>query len=223
MSADTILADPTSAATFGYLVTRAAPDAGCAGCPGRIVSINQTNLNLGETHIKGFDTDIRYRIPTTARGVFTLGLQGTYFYRYDLQNPLDFSFSSINGKVTGINNGVGGAIPRWRHYLSLDWRLAPWTFALVQQYQAGYEDLAGNRPPNPEHRVGDYSVFHLYGSYTGLLSKNFKLTLAIRNLFDKDPPFTNAGGRNFFQGGYDPGYADPRGRMFLVAGTYKFM
>jgi len=119
-----------------------------------------------------------------------------------------------------INNGTGGVIPRWRHFLSLDWRLAPWNLTLVQQYQRGYEDLTGNRPPNPPHHVGDYSLFHLYGSYT--MKENLRLTLGIRNLFDKNPPYSNVGGRSYFQAGYDPGYADPRGRMFLLQASYKF-
>ncbi|HSU64106.1 MAG TPA: hypothetical protein VLJ12_09600, partial [Burkholderiales bacterium] len=63
-----------------------------------------------------------------------------------------------------------------------------------------------------------------YGSYTGLANnKNLKLTFGIRNLFDKNPPYTNAGGQNYFQSGYDPGYADPRGRTFVLSATYKFM
>jgi len=53
-------------------------------------------------------------------------------------------------------------------------------------------------------------------------NKNLKLSFGIRNLFDKNPPYTNGGG-NYFQTGYDPGYSDPRGRTFLLSATYKFM
>ena len=42
------------------------------------------------------------------------------------------------------------------------------------------------------------------------------------NLFDTAPPYTNAGGQNYFQAGYDPGYADPRLRTFILSATYKF-
>jgi len=70
--------------------------------------------------------------------------------------------------------------------------------------------------------VSDYSLIHLYASYTGLFSKNLKLTAGIRNVFDRSPPYSNAGGQNYFQGGYDPGYADPRGRTFLLQANYRF-
>jgi iron complex outermembrane receptor protein len=41
-------------------------------------------------------------------------------------------------------------------------------------------------------------------------------------MFDKDPPYTNAGGQNYFQSGYDPGYADPRGRFYYGTVSYSF-
>jgi len=226
-----ILADQ---AKYGGFITRAAPDASgpCTACPGQITSIDQTNTNLGETRVQGLDVDFRHRMPTAANGVYTVGLNGTYFLNYEIQNP-DGSFSSINGQVSPITQGVGGVIPRWRHYLYLDWKLAPWNLTLAQQYQSRYadipptfEDLDPTSPTftGPKRRdVGPYSVFHFYSSYTGLFDKNLKVTFGIRNLLDTKPPFTNAGGQNFFQGGYDPGYVDPRGRTYLLTATYKFM
>jgi iron complex outermembrane receptor protein len=42
----------------------------------------------------------------------------------------------------------------------------------------------------------------------------------VKNLFDRDPPFTN---QNFTpQVGYDPAYADPRGRTFYARLSYTF-
>ena len=219
-----ILADQVK---FGSFITRAAPDSSCSGCPGQITNIAQTNTNLGETRVQGVDLDFRYRMPAAAAGVYTVGLNGTYFLKYEIQN-LDGSFSNINGMVSPIVNGNGGVIPRWRHYLYLDWKLAPWNLTLAQQYQSHYQDIPGTfdptdnplfRPPN----VRAYSVFHFSSSYTGLFDKNLKVAFGIRNLLDTKPPYTNAGGQNFFQAGYDPGYVDPRGRTYLLSATYKFM
>jgi iron complex outermembrane receptor protein len=213
---------------FGSLVTRTAgpSDPACAGCPPPITDIQQTNINFGETHVEGFDVDFRYRLPAATAGVFTFGLNGTYISKYDAQN-LDESFFSINDKVSPIVNGAGGVIPRWRHYAFVNWRKGEWDFTFAQNYQQGYQDIPGTfeDPTDPAfkpHKVGDYMVFHLSGSYQGLLDKNLRVTLGIRNLFDEDPPYTNAGGQNWFQSGYDPGYADPRGRTFYANLTYKF-
>jgi iron complex outermembrane receptor protein len=210
-------------AQFPGFIQRAAPDATCPGCPGQIVNINQTNLNLGSTYVSGIDLDLKYRLPAAARGVFTFGFNGTYINKYEVQNP-DGTFTSVNGQVTFITNGNGGAVPRWRHYAYVDWRLNPWTFTLVQQYQRGYADVPGtfDDPADIAHKhVSDYMLFHLYTSYQ--IKNNLRLTFGIRNLFDTKPPYTNAGGQNYFQSGYDPGYADPRMRTFLLSATYKFM
>ena len=220
---EAILADPTR---FGFLITRGAPDAACPGCPGPIVNIDQRNLNLGETKVRGVDVDARWRLPSTAIGAFTLGFNGTYIDKYEFQN-IDGTWQSINDMVSPIVNGAGGVIPRWRHFLTLDWKRNAWDITLIQQYQKGYQDMPGTLedPSDPTfkpHHVGDYTLYHLYTSYTGFYNKNLKLTFAIRNLFDKNPPYTNAGGQNYFQAGYDPGYADPRGRAFLLSATYKF-
>jgi iron complex outermembrane receptor protein len=219
---DVILADPQ----FAGLITRAAPDATCPGCPGRITDIVQTNLNFGETHVKGIDADFNVRFPT-ARGVFTLGLNGTYFLQYEIQN-LDGSFENINGKVSPVTQGNGGVIPKWRHYAFLDWSLKPWNVTFANQYQTGYEDVFGTfEDPDilgfqpVKRRVGPYSIYHLFASYEGLFNKNLRATAGIRNLFDKDPPYTNQ--QNYFQSGYDPGYVDPRGRLLQLSLTYKFM
>src|SRR5207302_1046834 len=224
-----ILADQNK---FGFLITRAAPDASCPGCPGQITSIFQGNLNFGETKVRGLDIDGRYRIPTVANGAFTIGLNGTYIHKYLVQN-IDGTFSSINGMVNPIVNGAGGVIPRWRHYLYLDWKLAPWNVTFAQQYQSHYKDIPGSQEdtdptsstftgPQAHQVVGEYQLFHLFASYTGFMKEQLRITLGIRNLFNKAPPYSNAGGQNYFQAGYDPGYADPRGRTFLLSATYKF-
>jgi iron complex outermembrane receptor protein len=217
---ETILADPVK---YASLITRAAPDAACAGCPGQIVNIDQTNLNLGQTKVRGLDIDGRWRMPAAAMGTFTLSFNGTYISKYEIQNP-DGSTQSINGMVSPIVQGNGGTIPRWRHYLYLDWTLKPWNVTFAQQYQSHYRDVPGSVLPHLAHdKVGEYQLFHLFASYSGLMKEQLRITLGIRNLFNKNPPYTNAGSQNYFQGGYDPGYADPRGRTFLLSATYKFL
>ena len=56
--------------------------------------------------------------------------------------------------------------------------------------------------------------------YTGM--KNLTLTVGISNLFDEIRRTRNAGGQVYFQGGYDPGYADPRGRFIYGRVNYEF-
>jgi iron complex outermembrane receptor protein len=91
---------------FPGFITRGAPTADCPGCPGPVQQIDQQNLNLGATNIDGVDTDLRYRIKTDRAGTFTLGLVGTYFTTYEIQQP-DGTFLSVVGRVSPIVNGAG--------------------------------------------------------------------------------------------------------------------
>jgi len=58
----------------------------------------------------------------------------------------------------------------------------------------------------------------LQGTYTGF--KNWKLTLGVKNLFDKNPPLSNQ--QYTFQSGYDPSYYDARARFLYGSVTYSF-
>jgi len=215
---------------FAALVTRGAADPNTPGLPGHIININQLNLNLGEQKIRGLDVDFRVQYPTPGYGTFKAGLNGTYFDQYEIQN-LDGSFSSINGKATGITNGAGGVIPRWHHYATIGWAYGPWDFYIAQNYQLGYQDILGTfeDPTVPGFQlrhVGSYETYDVQGSYAYQGSypwlKNLKLTVGVRNILNRDPPYSNAGGQNFFQAGYDPGYADPRGTFIYGTVTWTF-
>ncbi len=201
----TTLSDPVK---YAPLITRATPSAAdvAAGIPGPITNILQTNLNLGATKISGIDLDVRWRIPAGDLGRFTISGSGTYFSRFDAQN-LDGSYS---GGVDLVNPATGGVVPRFKSYLSLDWQRGPWDVNVAQNFQKGYQDLPGSATGAPRD-VGSYTTFDLQSTYSGF--KGWRLTLGARNVFDKDPPYSNVGGVTQFQAGYDAQYADPRGRF----------
>lgn len=218
IAAATILAD---LGKYGSLVTRGPVQPEFPNLPGPITQIDQTNINLGQTRLDGVDVDLRWRIAAGEYGRFTVGLAGTYFRKFDAQNP-DGSFT---GAVDVTNNNTGGLIPRWKHYLSVNWLRGPWSVTLAQNYQGDYQDLPGSfeDPTDPTfvpRTVRSYQTYDLQATYAGLA--NLTLTAGVRNLLDRDPPYTNAGGQVYFQGGYDPGYVDPRGRFYYARLTYRF-
>jgi iron complex outermembrane receptor protein len=215
VTASTILGDLDK---YGYLVTRGPVDPAFPTLPGPIVSITQTNLNLGETRVAGIDFDGRWAISISEAGKFSASLTGTYFTKYDTQNP-DGSFS---GGIDQVNSATGGVIPRWKHYLALDWTLGPWGATLAQNFQKSYYDLPATNaaPTDPLRRVGAYETYDLQVRYAGF--KSWQLRAGVRNLFDRPPPYSNAGGQTGFQGGYDNTYGDPRGRFVYGGVTYEF-
>ena len=203
---------------FGSLITRGAPTPDCPGCPGPITSIDQTNRNLGETDVKGFDVDFRYRTPVTPVGAFTFSLVGSYFATYRVEQP-DGTFLNSAGQVSLITNGNGGVIPRWHHYAMLTWTKGPVEIAATENYQSSYRDLAGT-VSGALRDVDAYTTVDLQAAYRPM--DQLRIAVGARNLLNKDPPYSNVGGQNYFQAGYDPGYADPRGRYMYGSVTYSF-
>ena len=203
---------------YGHLVTRGPVDPAFPNLPGPITQIDQTNINVGKTNLSGWDFDMRFRIPAGDYGRVTVQYTGTYFYKYDSEN-VDGSFSPVIGQA---NTATGGVVPRLKTYLSATWAIGPWNLTLAQNWQSSYDDLfgtleSGNDPPR---KVGVYETYDAQVQYFGV--KNLKMTAGIRNLFNRPPPYTNAGGQTSFQGGYDPTYADPRGRFVYGSLTYSF-
>ena len=68
--------------------------------------------------------------------------------------------------------------------------------------------------------MDSYYTFDWQTAYN--LTKDWRFTFGITNLFDKDPPFTiqTAGGGNAV--GYDGRYADPIGRAFYLRAAFRF-
>jgi iron complex outermembrane receptor protein len=134
---------------------------------------------------------------------------GTYLDHYRQTTPSgDFAeFAGTRGAI--------GAIPRWRHNAAATVTHGAWSATLAQTYQLGYYEpdvRSGVR------RVGSYSLWDLQAQYAGW--KDIVLTAGTRNLFDRNPPVSNQ--NQAFQVGYDPTYADPRGRQYYASLRYVF-
>jgi iron complex outermembrane recepter protein len=199
---------------YGSLVTRGAPDPNFPDLPGRIATIDQRYINLGAVHVQGVDIEAHARSPVMDWGRLSFNLNGTYYLRYDNQNT-DGTWTGTVGTAFGsVNTGI---IPRWKHYASLTWDKGPWSATLAQTFQDSYTDWSPDLDGNLR-TVGTMSLWDLQGSYTGF--KNLKLTLGVKNLFDRDPPISNQ--QNTFILGFDPSYYDPRARFVYASVTYKF-
>jgi len=209
-----VILNPMTYPTYSYLVSRGT-GCGAAVCP--ITSILQTNVNFGKTRIQGFDVDLKLRSPSTAWGRLSFEVQGTYYTRYDTQNPDGSYTSSISNHYTSVLAGTIGIIPRWRSYAPLTWNYGPWSATLANTYQSGYSDYAPG-PNGGSRQVPPVTLFDLQGSYTGF--KNTTLTLGLKNILNTSPPVTNQSLQ--FQSGYDPSYWDARQRFIYGSIKYVF-
>ena len=202
----TILANADNATRFANLIQRAGGDPN-----GPIVAVLQTNANLFKVAVSGYDVDLRWRVvPRTV----TLALNGTYFKRWDAQNP-DGSYTS---QLDTALVQSGGIIPRWKHTASATYTTGPWVATVYQYYQKSYVDAPSNVTQTPR-RVGSYETYDGQVEFDGL--RHLKLQAGVKNIFDRDPPYTNSAGQ--FAAGYDISYADVRGRFWYgtVRWTFK--
>jgi iron complex outermembrane receptor protein len=194
----------------GKNVFRGPADPAFPGLPGPIIRIETYNQNLGQTRTSGFDVGAGYRSDPSSLGRFSARLDGTLVTQWVEQ--LD-GIHDLNRLGAGIN----GPIPRWRHTLSLGWERSPYGVTVGQSFQSGYTD-ENPLPDGSMRRVASYTLWDLQLAYAA--TPDLSLRLGVRNLFDRDPPFTNQS--DSFQVGYYPGYADPRGRFWYATVSLRF-
>jgi iron complex outermembrane recepter protein len=201
---------------FSANFVRGPSESAFPGLPGPIQSILETNQNTGQWRTAGFDVGVNYRSPATAWGRFGFSLNGTYISEWKAQQE-DGSFISGVG-----NNDLFATIPRWRHYLALNWESGAWGATLGQSYQHGYREtlykLCDANGICPDTRVDAYRLLDLQVTYAGI--KHAKITMGVKNLLDRAPPFVAFSGGS--QNGYAVEYADPRGRSFYASLTLAY-
>lgn len=178
--------------------------------PGPIVAIDGSLANLGTARTSGIDVALDWRPPPSGAGAFGIALQGTYVRRFDIQ-------FEAGDAVSMLGSAVGGApVPRWRSNVTLDWNRGPWGATLAYLYSSGYVEPLP--PPTTETReveaVSNWDLQARYGGFSG-----WQLTAGIRNLLDKDPPFSLT---TSFQFGFNPQMASPLGRVFYFRARYAF-
>ena len=178
----------------------------------RLDYVLATTMNLGEVRTNGLDLSLLWRLPRHQWGNWALSVDGTYVHKYDYQNEPGGPFTENAGRYADAS-----PVFRWRHNATVAWSTGPWSVTLANRFMSGYTDQ-NNVAQQFEQRVAHYSTWSLSTTYSG--NKQLDVTAGVKNLLDKDPPYTNQ--TTTFQQGYDPRYTDPLGRTFYVRATYKF-
>ena len=209
------MSDPDSPYIVRDAVDRAYP-----ALPGPVAYWIAPTQNFGRKVVEGIDVDVTARPPQTAFGRFVIRLNGTWLKTYK-QLFDDGNFTNLAGK-----RGDLGSIPRWKHALTFDWTYGSWNATLIETYTHSYSENCSRRGPGnagditgcTTRTVGAYDLWDLSGGYLGF--KDTTLRLGIKNLFNRPPPVSNQ--TTAIQIGYDPTYADPRGRTFYGSFRYAF-
>ncbi|MDV0437818.1 TonB-dependent receptor plug domain-containing protein [Xanthomonas sacchari] len=162
---------------------------------GQVNFIREPIVNLGRLDTKGWDLALRYRLPDTAWGSYTFGLDGTYIARYDNKtNPDDPA--GVVTHVAGTYNKSYGLYSRVRGRLFVNWQKgdlgASWRIRYVGPFDVGSADPAQNRSadagyPNVVVPYGSYFLHSVSVNYA-LPWFNSKVEVGLDNVFDKQPP-----------------------------------
>ena len=200
-----------------YLIHRGPVEPSYPTLPGPIVQVDQFLTNLGKTKVTAIDFSIQYKAPRQDWGQVNLNFTGTY----NIQNlPQQLSGGYVN-QVNHYSSAGGnpGVIPYWHHYLQLDWDYGPWSVTVTENYQTGGYDQSPNPNTGGQLRlIGDYDIWNIGGAYAGF--RNWTLSAGIKNLLDRNPPFSNQTQNN--QIAYDPSYTDVHGRLYWFGLKYVF-
>lgn len=221
---DQIFGDPV---TYRDLfTTRTDPGTG-----DEVLAIIQAPVNIGESNNQGIDWGFSLTNELSFGSLRTT-VNGTYIIESEqLVIGTEDEFQSSLGEF-GPNQQV-----TFRNILRLTNTLkhGDYTHRLNMSYRSGYRDqyfaggssrirtavdLGVNYSGGVQLYVPSYMTFDYSTTYN--VNEDMNVTFGIKNLLDRDPPFTLRTGGAGHQVGYDPRYADVFGRTFYISADYSF-
>ncbi len=210
LSETTVLADEATFAQYVHRNANGDYSISSFDCPGTSCGyLDLRQQNLGKLNTNGADLSARYRQALGSMGTLTLGLNSTYVSKYEYQDYIGGPFNQNVGVYVGV-----GPIFRWQHAATATWVYGNWTVGAAARYKSGYID----QDPTDNPRVSPYATMDAYVGWAA--TKGLNLTFGIRNLTDRDPPYSNQ--QEVFQANYDPRFTDPTGRTYYVRASYQF-
>ena len=175
-------------------------------------------INAADSSTSGIDWNLSYVLKHST-GQWLANINGTHMLTakdralYGL--PIVDQVGKFNTRTLYLRDKISA---------DLTWSRDQWSATLSTVYKSGYEDqdmtLKGVMPAGANTRVASYTTFNLFTTYTGF--KNTAITVGIRNLLDKNPPFTHHDVDDVAGAGWDPRVADPFGRTLAVSVKYDF-
>ncbi|HEV2700440.1 MAG TPA: TonB-dependent receptor [Steroidobacteraceae bacterium] len=191
------------------------------GADGTIIYAEALYSNEFEIHTSGLDGNADLSIPLWGENKLKLSVGGTSVFRFEVNQGgrwADFAGTSGWDYLSPISGG--GPVPRFKGSASVVWQAPGWAAGATLNYVGSYGNAA-DAYGLTQKNVASFESVDLNGEYRGL--KNFKFTLSVVNLFNRQPPY-DSGALNFLQPDtpYDPYTYDDFGRMVDFHVSYTF-
>lgn len=200
----TILNNPE---LFGERIQRAPPTEEdlAQGLPGALLSVDASAINFGEVEVSGADVDVSMKWNLDRIGELRWTTRASYVDQYELKlSPGADPESRLNQASTA------GYPLRFQGNTQLQWEKAGWQSSATIRYRNSYKDFSGSREI-PATTLVDLQVGKTFGNDANTALSNTSISIGATNLFNRQGPFANT------SGGYDPFYADMRGRFFYLS------
>lgn len=210
---------------FCQLIQRDPLNGGLNGTGSRGVSTQSSNL--GMYNFSGLDLGANYRLPLKKVGLPTLGrvdlsMQVAYMKKADFKAlPSVATLEQAGYYSTAFDDGNPYVKLRFNGRAS--WTLGDYNLGLAWRHIGGTKVAPGGESAyTPANSIKAYDYFDLNGSWQ--ITKNWKLSMTVNNLFDKQPPMVGtgigAGATNF--GNTFPSLYDVIGRRYTATVQANF-
>jgi iron complex outermembrane receptor protein len=195
---------------------------GAAGCAQGVTigqdvtSIRSVRGNGPGATTSGIDVDASYGFEALG-GDWTVSFQGTNVLDYTIA-AFELNGVTLSPEVDGLGfanySRDGDIISEWRSSTTLNYAVDNHNVRYVYRFIQGVKDdrFLGTAFEN----IDDFATHNLYYQYTMPWDENFTATLAIDNVTDEEPPFTQQ------QYSYDPFIGNALGRTIKIGIRKEF-
>jgi iron complex outermembrane receptor protein len=104
---------------------------------GQVIGLSRGNANLGKIKTEGVDVELRYRLPRTSFGQFSVRNETTYLDEYSTQASATARWIDYSGEYD---------LHRWKSNTNVDWTLGNWSANWGMRYLSAVQDACLSRP-----------------------------------------------------------------------------
>lgn len=119
---------------------------------GAIDILRVTYFNKASEFVNGVDLDLTYRFPALAIGNFTFNTTWTKLIDFHAYDAADAPRTEL---LWGNSAAVGGATPKWRGSMTLNWRRKAWGAGLSAYYIGDYSDSGATTTQSIAESLGN--------------------------------------------------------------------
>jgi outer membrane receptor protein involved in Fe transport len=190
---------------------------------GSINVINSVFFNVGLTKGAGFDYSASYAIKTDSIGRFDVSTVWSMYSHLRGSSVAGANLDEVVNQPTSEGTGSDNGYLRWRGRSEIHWAYKGYTALFAGNFNDGFWDVDGNTGNNffvKSTWMFDAQAGYSFHGELGQWLADTKLSVGVRNVFDRNPPFASGNAGN--STGYPSFLYSSEGRFWYVSLSRKF-